>query len=294
MLRVQGAQAVSGNIGDAPENEATAQVSGITTSSNVAFPGSVGHGVSGKIGPDATAVAIGLPHDGVFWILSGGEHDSVAADLLLFSSLLDFSPELTAKSAVVVLDDSGRPTVPVVFRSVTASGKLGPSLVLTMRLSDNVPTGTLVFSLRWSGAVDLDLRVVAPLSDGSGSAEIWSKKGSNLPPDTTLSSVKNKGTVGQLDFDSNASCRIDYRNCENIIWSGIPPAGLYTVRVDVFSLCGQQAADWEVKATWNGELITKDDGQPADVFGVATDAATARDHGAGAGTTAFQIDLQFQ
>jgi hypothetical protein len=184
--------------------------------------------------------------------------------------------------------------LPVTFRAVTAAGQMGPSLQLIMRLQDDSPAGTLVFSLLWTSPVDLDLRVVAPLPDGSGSVEIWSKKGSNLPSNTTLSSVKDKGAIGQLDFDSNANCRIDYRNRENIIWSGIPPVGLYTVRVDAFSLCGQQAADWEVQATWDGNLITKDDGRPADVFGVATDAATARDHGAGAGATAFQIDLQFQ
>jgi hypothetical protein len=294
MLRVQGAQAVSGNINDPPAQQTAVVVSGLTTPSNVAFPGSQGHGVAGKIGPGATAVAIGIPRDGVYWILPGGGHDSTTPDLLLFSSLLDFSPAVTATSSVVELDETGRPTLPVTFRAVAASGQMGPSLQLTMRLQDNTPTGTLVFSLRWASPVDLDLRVVAPLPDGSGSVEISSKHGSNLPPDTSLGSYKDKGAIGTLDFDSNAGCRIDNRDRENVVWTGVPPAGNYIVRVDAFSLCGQQTAEWEVRATWNGEIINKDDGQPADVFGIATEAATARDHGAGAGTTAFQIDLQLQ
>jgi len=293
MLRVEGAQVVQGNIDQVSQDQATAQVSGIATASNVAFRGSVAHGVSGKVGPNAIAVAVGLPHDGVYWILSGGSRDSVATELLLFSSLLDFSPELGPDSPVVVMDDKGRPTLPVVFRAVTESGQLGPPLILSMLLSDSAPTGTLVFSLRWSGPVDLDLRVVAPLPDGSGSVEIWSKNGSNLPEENQ-SAYKNKGVTGQLDFDSNANCRIDNRNREDVVWTGIPPVGQYTVRVDAFSLCGTLSSEWEAQATWNGELITKDDGKPADVFGVATEAATARDHGAGAGTTAFKIDLQFQ
>ena len=293
MLRVQGAQLVSGSIGAAPEDRATALVSGLTTPSNVIFAGSQGHGVSGKIGPGASAVAIGLAKENVYWVLPGGAHDSTSPDLLLFSSLLDFSPEL-AGSPVVELDSTGRASVPITFRAVTPEGILGPSLGLTMRLMDNRPTGTLVFSLRWSTPVDLDLRVVAPLPDGSGSVEIWSKHGSNVPSDTSSSTAATKAAIGALDFDSNAGCRIDNRDQENVVWQGVPPAGYYTVRVDAYSLCGQLSAEWEVQATYNGEVITKDDGNPADVVGVATEAGTAGDHGAGAGTTAFKIDLQFQ
>ena len=293
MLRVQGGQVVSGSISDAPEDQTKALVSGISTSSNVIFAGSQGHSVSGKVGPGATAVAIGLGKEDAYWILSAGARDFNAPDLLLFSSLLDFSPDL-ANSSVVELDSTGRPTVPIIFRAVTADGLLGPSLVLTMRLSDNTPTGTLVIALRWATPVDLDLRVVAPLPDGSGSAEIGSKHGSNLPQDTNLGATGTNGAIGIFDFDSNAGCRIDNRDQENVVWQGVPPVGRYIVRVDAFSLCGQLSAEWEVKATYNGEVLSNIDGNPADVFGIALEAATQGDHGAGAGMTAFEIDLQSQ
>jgi len=293
MLRVEGAQLVSGSISDAPEDQASAQVSGITTPSNEIVAGSQGHGVSGKVGPGANAVAIGFAKDDAHWILPAGNHDFNSPDLLLFSSLLDFSPDL-ANSNVVELDSTNRPTVSIIFRAVTPDGLLGPSLGLPMRLLDNGPTGTLVISLRWSTPVDLDLRVVAPLPDGSGSVEIWSKHGSNLPPDTSSNTVDTNGTIGTLDFDSNAGCRIDNHDQENVVWKGVPPAGHYIVRVDAFSLCGQLSAAWEAQATYNGQVLTKNDGNPADVFGVATEAATWGDHGAGAGTTAFEMDLQSQ
>jgi len=296
MLRVQGAQVVSGSIGDGPSAPASVNVAKVwapITPSNVIFAGSQGHSVSGKVGPGATAVAIGLAKEDVYWILPAGAHDSTSSELLLFSSLLDFSPDL-ANSQVVEPDSSDRPTVPIIFRAVTADGLLGPSLGLTMRLSDNTPTGTLVISLRWATPVDLDLRVVAPLPDGSGSAEIWSKHGSNLPPDTSLSATSTKDAIGTLDFDSNAGCSIDNRDQENVVWTGVPPAGHYVVRVDAFSLCGQLSAEWEAKATYNGEVLGTIDGNAADVFGIALEAATRGDHGAGAGTTAFEIDLQYQ
>jgi hypothetical protein len=93
-------------------------------------------------------------------------------------------------------------------------------------------------------------------------------------------------------LDSDAACDIDGRNQENVVWQDAPPPGHYIVRVDAFSLCGQVSADWEALATYNGEVFPKDDENPADVFGVATDASTRGAHGAGAGVTAFEFDLQ--
>jgi hypothetical protein len=294
MLRVEGAQVQPGHISDAPENQAKAQVSGITTASNQIFPGLQGRGVSGKVGPDANAVAIGLQNDDVYWILPAGIRDATRADLLSFSARLDFSPEL-AGSPVVEQDQNGKPVVPVTFRAVTLDGRLGPSINLGMRLLDTTPTGSLVISLRWSAPVDLDLRVLAPSPDGTGTVEIWSKHASSLPRNTGSGTpTTSLGTVGTLDFDSNAGCVIDGRNQENVVWQGLPPAGTYTVRVDAFSLCGQASADWEAQASFQGQTLTTSDGIPADVFGIATDAATRNDHGAGAGIRAFDFDLQFQ
>ena len=293
MLRVEGAQVRAGHISDAPEDQATAEVSGLNGSLLV-FPGIQGRTVSGKVGPEATAVAIGLAKDNAFWILPAGGHDSVRPDLLTFTAQLDFSPEL-ADSGVVEQGSSGNLVVPVTFRGVAQDGRLGPSIVLNLTLLSTEPSGSLVISLRWDAPVDFDLRVLAPLPDGTGTTEIWSKHPSNLPPDTGSGlPADQQGAVGSLDFDSNADCAIDGRGQENVVWQGLPPAGHYVVRVDAFSLCGQVSADWEALATYTGLLLTRTDGNPADVFGIATEAATRGDHGAGAGVRAFEFDLQFQ
>ena len=294
MLRVEGAQVRPGRITDAPEDQAAATVSGLTNGSNLIFPGIQGRAVSGKVGPEATAVAIGLAKDNAFWILPAAGHDSVRPDLLNFTAQLDFSPEL-ADSGVVEQGSNGHLVVPVTFRAMTQNGSLGPSIILGLTLLSNEPSGSLVISLRWDAPVDFDLRVLAPSPDGTSTVEIWSKHGSNLLPDTGSGlPADEQGAVGSLDFDSNADCAIDGRDQENVVWQSVPPAGHYVVRVDAFSLCGQVSAEWEAQATYNGQPLTKTDGNPADVFGVATDAATRGDHGAGAGVRAFEFDLQFQ
>ena len=293
MLRVEGAQVRAGHITDAPEDQATAEVSGLNGSLLI-FPGIQGRTVSGKVGPEAAAVAIGLAKDSAFWSIPASGHDSVRPDLLTFTAQLDFSPEL-ADSGVVEQGSSGNPVVPVTFRGVTQDGRLGPSIILGLTLLSSEPSGTLVISLRWDAPVDFDLRVLSPLPDGAGTAEIWSKHASNVPLDTGSGlPADQQGAVGSLDFDSNADCNIDGRDQENVVWQGLPPAGHYVVRVDAFSLCGQVSAEWEALATYTGLLLTKTDGNPADVFGIATDAATRGDHGAGAGARAFEFDLQFQ
>jgi hypothetical protein len=295
MLRVEGAQVRAGHISDAPEDQATAEVSGLNGSLLI-FPGIQGRTVSGKVGPEATGVAVGLARDNSFWIIPASGHDSVRPDLLTFTAQLDFSPEL-ADSGVVEQGNSGNLVVPVTFRGVTADGRLGPSIILGLTLLSSEPSGSLVISLRWDAPVDFDLRVLAPSPDGTSTVEIWSKHASNLPPPPSTGAAlpaSDPGAVGSLDFDSNAECNIDGRDQENVVWQGLPPAGHYVVRVDAFSLCGQVAAEWEALATYNGLLLTKTDGNPADVFGIATDAATRGDHGAGAGVRAFEFDLQFQ
>jgi hypothetical protein len=294
MLRVEGAQVRPGHITDAPEDQAAAMVSGLTSGSNLIYPGIQGRGVKGKVGPEATAVAIGLARDNAFWILPAGSHDATSPDLLNFSAQLDFSPDL-ADSSVVEQDSHGNPVVPITFRAVTGDGHLGPSLILGMTVLGNQPSGSLVISLHWDAPVDFDLRVLAPSPDGTSTVEIWSKHASNVPLDTNSAlPADQQAAVGSLDFDSNAGCNVDGRDQENVVWQGVPPAGHYVVRVDAFSLCGQVSAEWEALATYNGQTVTETDGNPADVFGIATDAATRGDHGAEAGVRAFEFDLQFQ
>jgi hypothetical protein len=292
ILRVQGAQAVSGSITDYPGSpmEATVRApTGLTT----IYPGLEGREIKGKVGPGASGVAIGLSGDRVFWALPAGSHDTQDPELLLFTAQLAFSPELD-ESGLVQVDETGRPVLPLIFRPLTPQGQVGEALALNLRLQEPESLGSLVVTLEWTGAADLDLRVVAPASDGSGSVEIWSKHASNKGTDSAAGSTNASDRVGALDMDSNAACDIDHRNQENVIWQGAPPAGNYEVRVDAFSLCAERTAEWTVRATYQGQLLVKSDGEPAQVFGLFTEAATRGDHGAGAGQTAFDFNIELR
>jgi hypothetical protein len=292
ILRVQGAQAVSGSITEYPGSplEATVRAPNGLTS---IYPGLEGREINGKVGPGASGVAIGLAGDRVFWALPAGAHDTQDPELLLFTAQLAFSPELD-ESGLVQVDETGRPVLPLIFRPLTPLGQVGEALALDLRPQQPESLGSLVVTLEWTGASDLDLRVVAPAPDGSGSVEIWSKHPSNKSADGEGGSANASERVGVLDMDSNAACDIDHRKQENVIWQGAPPAGNYQVRVDAFSLCAERTAEWMVRATYDGQLLVRSDGQPAQVFGLFTEAATRGDHGAGAGQTAFDFNIELR
>jgi hypothetical protein len=81
-------------------------------------------------------------------------------------------------------------------------------------------SGDVQVSVSWDAPSDVDLHVVEP----SGEEIYWEN------PDSS--------SGGELDVDSNAGCRIDGRQIENIRWQGAAPSGQYIVRVDYFDSCG--------------------------------------------------------
>jgi hypothetical protein len=162
------------------------------------------------------------------------------------------------------------------FRAVDEKGQYGVATTLPLTVDLGDPTGTFAVSLFWDSATDLDLHVLVPADNADGFTEVWSKKPT---ADTTTKD-------GKLDFDSNAACTIDNTDREDVVWQGAPPSGHYTVRVEAFSLCGLDAAEWHAVAYLPGD--------PAAVLGeasgVLTEASTRGAHGAGAGITAFEFD----
>jgi len=91
-------------------------------------------------------------------------------------------------------------------------------------------------------------------------------------------------TGGRLDFDSNENCILDGRREENVFWPVEPPHGRYIVRVDTFSLCGQPGARFGVTVNRNGQIVAQAEGRS-----VETD--TRGPHGAGAGLTMLELDV---
>jgi hypothetical protein len=291
VMRVRGAQLATGRIGTAKGN-APVQVTAPTSGKSQVFPGQQDVLLSGSVGPAdasgplASAVAIGIDGQDSYWILPAPDQDSASPYLMNFRAALTFSPELDPNQFPMD-DNTGTPKLTVLLRAIS-NGVLGDVRSYDFHLlSVGVPDGELVVSLAWNAPVDLDLHVVAPLPDGSGTTEVWAKNPSALPAQGTAGASVDAGgreADGNLDLDSNASCQLDNRDLENVVWTGAPPTGHYLARVDAFSLCGMKSAQWHVTASLRGRLVQ-------DTWGTITAAEASMSHGAGAGMTAIEFDV---
>lgn len=121
-------------------------------------------------------------------------------------------------------------------------------------------SGPVQVTLRFNQPEDLDLHVVEPLGDG-GTCEIYyAQPGVNPnappPPFPLPFPIPNCGAKGWLDLDSNAACRIDNVDVENVIYSPgtIAPRGTYIVRVVYYQNCQATApVPYEVEVRANGQ-----------------------------------------
>jgi hypothetical protein len=291
-IRVSGAQLASGRISTA-SGSAPVQVTAPTSAKSQVFPGQEDVVLSGSVGPAdetgplASAVAIGIDEEDSYWILPARDRDSASPYLMNFRAALTFSPNIDP-NLFPIDDATGTPKVSVLLRAIT-QGVMGDVRAYDFHLlSPGVPDGELVVSLAWNAPVDLDLHVVAPLPDGSDTIEVWAKNPSALPAGSTGEGSVDAGSReagGYLDLDSNASCQIDNRDLENVVWTGTPPSGHYIARVDAFSLCGAKSAQWHMTASLRGRLVQ-------DTWGTITTAEASMSHGAGAGMTAFEFDVR--
>ena len=98
-----------------------------------------------------------------------------------------------------------------------------------------VGTGALQVSLSFDNAKDVDLHLIEPEYNDQ-----YGEPVSFYDRHLYYSNVTGYYSGGYLDLDSNAGCRIDNVNNENITYSdidGFVPAGLYKVYVDLFENC---------------------------------------------------------
>jgi hypothetical protein len=271
LLRFDGAQAMSGSISDPPD-EISATVAP-STRWNTIYPGVSNKTLHGVVGPNANAAAIGVPGDNGYWLVPALTPDSVDPEAYDFSTLFAVSPAIR-QSQLLQYSAAGSATMTLSFRAVDDTGHYGTATTLPLAVDLADPTGTLVVSLIWDSPVDLDLHVLVPANNAAGFTEVWSKQPAADPT----------GKDGKLDFDSNAACTIDNRDRENVVWQGTPPSGHFLVRVEAFSLCGLDSAEWEA-------LAYGPDASPpiGEASGVVTEASTRGVHGAGAGVTAFEF-----
>jgi hypothetical protein len=277
VIRVQGGQAMRGSVAGPPDTIlATATLFPRNTT---VFPGASNKSITGIVGPDANAVALGVAGDDAYWLVPALTPDSSdPLHTFKFAASLSLSPALASSPLLQPNPDNPSTLVlPLSSRAVDPAGNFGPAKVQALLMKPQGPDGTLVISLDWDAPVDLDLHVQVPADNDAGFVIVWAKARSAEP------NLPDGGSDGTLDFDSNEDCQIDGLDRENVVWTGQPPTGHYIVRVDAFSLCGQMSAAWHA-------IAYTPQGTVGEASGVLTDAATREAPTAGAGLTAFEFD----
>jgi hypothetical protein len=275
LFRIQNAQYIPGPIDTSPRDLAPL-VSNISTANNDLFPGVAGKKISGSVGPNSTAVLVGLEGDVGHWVVPVQDIDQNVAGNYTFSFTASFSPLTPTGDAGDLL---------LAFRATTRDGQVGPAVLQPMTMDAPQIQGVLVISLDWDTESDLDLHVQLPSEGDAGVNEIWSRKPSGLPPGTVGASVDAGLQAGYLDFDSNSECVIDGRRAENVIFPTTAPSGRYIVRVDTFSLCAATTARWRVRVFENNGV-----NPVLEAFGQSTYIDTTFPHGQGAGVQALVFD----
>lgn len=108
-------------------------------------------------------------------------------------------------------------------------------------------TGDLNINLTFSNNKDVDLHLYTP----SGEHIFYGKKGG------TIQTADGRTISYGLDKDSNAGCRIDGLNNENIFLPAEKiESGVYTIVVDMFSNCNAAiATNWSIVARYQGNII---------------------------------------
>ncbi len=266
-LRVEGAEFRTDALPAAADGP---KVVALTLTTNTAAPGERDKPLSGALDPPATVVAVGLEGDIGTWLLPAEAPLVEAPDYPTFSAALSFSPDLLPGEYTFFA------------RAGDDRALFGPAVTAPISITaPPPPEGALVVSLFWDTEADLDLRVVQP--DG---VEIWKRNINSYEPpppgEPADPAAWKKGAL--LDFDSNASCVIDGRRRENVIWKEAAPKGTFLVRVDTPSLCDAAAARWTAEVYREGERIARAQGQSTD-----TDTRAPHDRGAGVLALTFEV-----
>jgi hypothetical protein len=283
-FRIENAQYIPGEIDTtSPDGDTTdallPMVHTVTTINGTIVPGTTGHTLAGTLGPGSTAVLIGLSGDIGHWVVPVSTVDQQTPGDFAFSAKATFGYNLPP------------PPLKIVLRATNRAGEMGPSNTQIFGLVKPPAPGAMVVSLEWDTEADLDLHVQLPTQGADGGfREISTRKLTSLVPPApgdpgpTPEDIQN---AAYLDMDSNAQCVIDGRRNENVIWPITPETGLYVVRVDTFSMCGEVAANWRVRVFINGDEQTALGGT-----GQSMDVDTRFSHGTGAGVQAASFDYQ--
>jgi hypothetical protein len=227
--------------------------------------GSATFQIPGFITSDASAVAFRFADIGSgYWVRPGTTFDSTKGQSGGFS----FGIDATISSDAPV----GKQTL--LFAAIAPDGRSGTQQGFDICLSPPIPDKlksvdpvlpgnacdpqreppALVVSLAWDTLVDLDLKVVTP------SGKLVDAKHPTTAPVVDGVVDPTQPGVGVLDGDSNADCRLDDRNRENLVFETAPEPGRYAVYADLFEACGKASVRFELS------LVASAPGAEADTF----------------------------
>jgi hypothetical protein len=199
------------------------------------FGGEQGKRLAGNASGGSTGVGFQFAGLGTgFWVAPVLIPDNEVPGTLSFQVQLDFSRDIP----------DGKQTM--LMAAVDVDGHWGPSSSTPFYFQATQPSGAAVASLVWDNNADLDLQIITP-SGKQVDAKHVSTDGfvdGGFPPGS-----------GVLDRDSNASCVPDGHRQEDLIWTDAPTPGLYLAKVDMFSACGEPAANFVFRLYWQNQLI---------------------------------------
>jgi hypothetical protein len=140
---------------------------------------------------------------------------------------------------IITLRQSYSSTLRLVAMPRAVGGQWGKMARFEIPLKE-VGGGPLQVSIVWDTDTDVDLHLDVP--------------GNSLFGGEIYYSHKVDGN-GELDLDSNPACALDHIRNENITYArGAPANGDYVVRVDYYSDCSGQNADWVVTVWKQGKV----------------------------------------
>lgn len=288
LLQATGATLVKGALSSDPDptmNGGGPTVT-ITQFHGLAFAGATNRALIGSIQQPGRSVAIGLADDNIYWYAPapGISQDIGSNGDLLFSTAVSYASNISPGKHNLIL------------RAILGDGRMGPATVQPVTIADSAAAqGMLDVRLTWEGSADLDLHVTVPVAamdppdpKAPTSIDVWVNNPSSLPPRPTYNpyTADEIAQGGVYQFDSNASCVIDGRDQEDVVWGGPPPSGMYTVRVDAISLCGDAGAQWRVDVFQNGSPVPVHT-----AFGEAVDGDTRFSHTTGSGVLVLQFQI---
>ncbi|MEO6601216.1 MAG: hypothetical protein ABIQ16_15160, partial [Polyangiaceae bacterium] len=221
-------------------------VSQVAIRSTEFFPGALGKSMGGDVDASGQSVAIALQGLGTgYWIVPVGAPDPLTPGAFSWSANADFSTDIPPGIQTIL------------FAASDGNGNFGQAATNKLSIKSLLPTGRVVASLTWGVDADLDLHLVSP----SGK-ELYSKHPNTIGSDSTGSAVANSGL---LDRDSLAACVPDGARTENVVWADAPEAGIYSVRVDLFSACSKPSATFKFNLFIDGESVLERTGRLLDI-----------------------------